>query len=149
MRAVGDHGRPLVDDPTRLEGVAALGLVETSFLKATRVAPTRYLTGLVDLERGRLLNVVADHIRTAVDGWLSIRPRDWLAHIATVALGPMARLRQRARHRLGMPGWWWTISTPSGWPTTRWARSAAACSRPPSATGAANQVPRTGSASCC
>jgi transposase len=26
MRAVGDHGRPLVDDPGRLDGVAALGL---------------------------------------------------------------------------------------------------------------------------
>ena len=41
MRAVADHGTPLVDDPTRLDGVAALGLDETSFLKATRVAPTR------------------------------------------------------------------------------------------------------------
>jgi transposase len=68
MRAVGDHGRPLVDDPTRLEGVAALGLDETSFLKATRMAPTRYVTGLVDLERGRLLDVVADRSRAAVDG---------------------------------------------------------------------------------
>ena len=28
MRAVADHGRPLVDDPTRLDGVAALGLDE-------------------------------------------------------------------------------------------------------------------------
>ena len=41
MRAVADHGTPLVDDPTRLEDVTALGLDETSFLKATRRAPTR------------------------------------------------------------------------------------------------------------
>src|SRR5215217_5912962 len=53
MRAVTEHGRPLLEDPGRLEGVAALGLDETSFLKATRTAPTRYVTGLVDLERGR------------------------------------------------------------------------------------------------
>jgi len=33
MRAVTDHGPPLVDDPTRLEDVTALGLDETSFLK--------------------------------------------------------------------------------------------------------------------
>jgi transposase len=79
MRAVGDHGRPLVDDPTRLEGVAALGLDETSFLKATRRAPTRYVTGLVDLEAGRLLDVVADRTRTAVPGWLDARPHvGWL-----------------------------------------------------------------------
>jgi transposase len=88
MRAVGDHGRPLVDDLTRLEGVAALGLDETSFLKATRVAPTRYVTGLVDLEGGRLLDVVADRTRAAVDGWLAARSRGWLAQVTTVALDP-------------------------------------------------------------
>jgi transposase len=88
MRAVGDHGRPLVDDLTRLEGVAALGLDETSFLKATRVAPTRYVTGLVDLEGGRLLDVVADRTRAAVDGWLAARSPDWLAQVGTVALDP-------------------------------------------------------------
>jgi transposase len=88
MRAVADHGRPLVDDPTRLDGVAALGLDETSFLKATRTAPTRYVTGLVDLERGRLLDVVADRTTAAVDGWLHARPRGWLAQVGTVALDP-------------------------------------------------------------
>jgi transposase len=88
MRAVADHGRPLVDDPTRLEDVAALGLDETSFLKATRLAPTRWVTGLVDLEHGRLLDLVADRTRAAVDAWLHARPRAWLARIATVALDP-------------------------------------------------------------
>jgi transposase len=88
MRAVRDHGTPLVDDPRRLDGVAALGLDETSFLKATRRAPTRYVTGLVDLEGGRLLDVVADRTRAAVGGWLHARTHDWLAGIGTVALDP-------------------------------------------------------------
>jgi transposase len=88
MRAVTDHGRSLLEDPGRLDGVAALGLDETSFLKATRTAPTRYVTGLVDLERGRLLDVVADRTRAAVDGWLDARSRDWLAQVGTVALDP-------------------------------------------------------------
>jgi transposase len=88
MRAVHEHGTPLVDDPARLDGVAALGLDETSFLKATRVAPTRWVTGLVDLERGRLLDVVADRTRRAVGGWLGARPRAWLARVGTVALDP-------------------------------------------------------------
>jgi transposase len=88
MRAVRDHGQPLVEDPTRLEGVVALGLDETSFLKATRAAPTRYVTGLVDLGRGRLLDLVADRSRAAVDGWLHAQPRDWLAGIGMVALDP-------------------------------------------------------------
>jgi transposase len=73
MRAVADHhGTPLVEDPARLDGVGRLGLDETGFLKATRRAPTRWVTGLVDLEQGRLLDldVVADRTRAAVGGWL-------------------------------------------------------------------------------
>jgi transposase len=88
MRAVHEHGTQLVDHPARLDGVAALGLDETSFLKATRTAPTRWVTGLVDLEGGRLLDVVADRTRAAVDGWLDARSRDWLAQIGTVTLDP-------------------------------------------------------------
>jgi transposase len=42
----------------------------------------------VDLERGRLQDVVADHTRAAVDGWLDARSRDWLAGVGTVALDP-------------------------------------------------------------
>jgi transposase len=41
MRAVHEHGIPLVEDPARLDGVGRLGLDETTFLKATRLAPTR------------------------------------------------------------------------------------------------------------
>jgi transposase len=88
MRAVAEHGQPLVDDAARLQGVTALGLDETSFLKATRRTPTRYVTGLVDLEGGRLLEVVADRTRAAVGRWLDARSRDWLAQIGTVALDP-------------------------------------------------------------
>jgi transposase len=74
MRAVAEHGRPLVDDAARLQGVTALGLDETSFLKATRLAPTRWITGLVDLEGGRLLDVVADRTRAAVAAGLAPGP---------------------------------------------------------------------------
>jgi transposase len=88
MRAVHEHGTALVEDPGRLDGVATLGLDETSFLKATRVAPTQWVTGLVDLERGRLLEVVADRTRAAVGRWLGAQSRGWLAGVATVALDP-------------------------------------------------------------
>jgi transposase len=88
MRAVHEHGTQLVEDPARLDGVGRLGLDETSFLKATRRAPTRYVTGLVDLEQGRLLDVVADRTRAAVGGWLHARTHGWLAGIGTVALDP-------------------------------------------------------------
>jgi hypothetical protein len=87
MRAVRDHSRSLVEDPDRLDGVAALDLDETSFLRA-RTAPTRWITGLVALEGGPLLDVVADRTRATVDGWLGVRPDSWPDHIAMVALDP-------------------------------------------------------------
>ena len=46
------------------------------------------MTGLVDLERGRLLDLVADRTRAAVAGWLGARPHDWLTQVGTVALDP-------------------------------------------------------------
>jgi hypothetical protein len=45
MWAVADHGGPLLEDPAPGDGVAALGLDATSFLKATRLVPTRWITG--------------------------------------------------------------------------------------------------------
>ena len=38
MAAVRDHGQPLIDDPTRLAGVNALGVDETAFTAATPAA---------------------------------------------------------------------------------------------------------------
>jgi hypothetical protein len=45
-----------------------------------------HVTGLVDLEQGRLLTWWPTRTRAAVDRWLHARTRDWLARIATVAL---------------------------------------------------------------
>jgi transposase len=84
----GRSWHQLVDDPTRLDGVATLGLAETSFLKATPTAPARYVTGLVDLAGGRLLDVIADRTTQVVTAWLGARPRSWLAGWGTVALDP-------------------------------------------------------------
>jgi hypothetical protein len=105
MRAVHEHGTPLVDDAARLQGVAALGVDETSFLKATRLTPTQWVTGLVDLEGGRLLDVVADRTRAAVAGWLGARSPAWLAEVTTVALDPGAGTPAPWSPRLATPGW--------------------------------------------
>jgi transposase len=43
---------------------------------------------LVDVEAGRLLDVIADRTTRAVTAWLGARPRPWLAGVATVALDP-------------------------------------------------------------
>ena len=88
MRAVADHGRPLVDDPDRLADVAMLGMDETAWLKANRWHHTMYVSGLVDTATGRLLDVVPDRTAKAVTTWLAKRHPDWLAAIGVVALDP-------------------------------------------------------------
>jgi transposase len=88
MTAVRDHGTPLVDDPERLDGVDALGLDETRFLAATPTRRSLYVTGFVDLDRARLLEVVPGRSGQAVQRWLGGRPAKWLADIAVVALDP-------------------------------------------------------------
>jgi hypothetical protein len=57
MAAVRDHGRPRVDHLARLGAPSALGLDETSFLAATAEHPTLLVTGIIDLDEGRLVDV--------------------------------------------------------------------------------------------
>jgi transposase len=149
MRAVYEHGTPLVEDPGRLEGVATLGLDETSFLKATQTAPTRWVTGLVDLDRGRLLDLVADRTRAAVAGWLGARPHGWLAQVGTVALDPWrgyaSALVAPLGHATVVVDHFHAIQLANAASS----RLDAVCSRPPSATGAASRIRCTASASSC
>ncbi len=48
MAPVRDHGRPLVEDPARLERVDALGLDETVMLHAGPRRHTTYVIGFVE-----------------------------------------------------------------------------------------------------
>jgi hypothetical protein len=57
MAAVVEHGTPLVEDPARLDGVRSIGLDETTFLRANARHHTEYITGFVDIDRARLLDV--------------------------------------------------------------------------------------------
>lgn len=72
MRAVREHGQPLVDDPDRLAGVAPVGVDETAFLAATNRRDTEFVTGIVDLTGSpRLLDVVPGRSGKALSDWVS------------------------------------------------------------------------------
>jgi transposase len=88
MDAVRDHGRPRVDHLSRLRTPTAIGVDETSFLAATASHPTLLVTGFVDLDRHRLIDVVPGRSAAAVSTWLGAKPQRWLAGIATAVIDP-------------------------------------------------------------
>ena len=85
MAAVAEHGEPLVDDPERVGEVRQLGIDETTWLAATRDHPTLFATGLVDLQRRIVIDVVPGNSAADVGGWLDAQPPGWLGAVRVVA----------------------------------------------------------------
>jgi transposase len=88
MAEVRDHGRPRVDHLARLGAPAAVGLDETSFLAATPQRPRLLVTGIVDLDTGRLIDVLPARSAVAVSDWLAGKPQPWLDGIRHVVIDP-------------------------------------------------------------
>ena len=85
MNAVVEHGTPLVDDPDRVGRVRQLGVDEMSLLRANRSHHTIYATGLVDLERRRLIDMVEGNSAVELRRWTANADPAWLAGIEVVA----------------------------------------------------------------
>jgi transposase len=85
MNAVEEHGTPLVDDPDRVGPVRQLGIDETSFLAATPTHPIVYATGMVDLERHIVIDMVEGNAAADLRRWTANAHRGWLAGIEVVA----------------------------------------------------------------
>jgi transposase len=66
----------------------AIGLDGTSFLTATAQHPTLLVTGIMDLDTGRLVDVLPARSATAVAGWLASKPARWLTGIDHVVIDP-------------------------------------------------------------
>ncbi|MFZ2058642.1 MAG: transposase [Acidimicrobiales bacterium] len=85
MSAVRDYRTPLVGDPGRVEQVSSPGIDETAFLKANAEHARMYVTGLVDLERRVLIDMIEGNRAIDVSRWLSSKDEAFLKCIATVA----------------------------------------------------------------
>ena len=85
MNAVVLHGTPLVDDPKRVGKVKALGIDETSFLSANRERSTIYATGMVDLGRRKIIDMVEGNSASDLRRWCAGQDPAWLAGIRVVA----------------------------------------------------------------
>ena len=88
MNCVRRHGEPLVDDPARLDDVAALGIDEHKMLSANGEHHTEYVTCFVDVIRGRLLDIVRGRKADDVGYWLSQGSGPWRQSIDAVAIDP-------------------------------------------------------------
>jgi transposase len=100
MTAVRDHGLPLVDDPRRIHGVRALGVDEHKMLAAGPKHRSVFATQLVDLDRGRLLDVVPGRSARSVSSWLDNRTRWFRDHVAVAAIDPHAGYQRALRTSL-------------------------------------------------
>lgn len=88
MAAVRDVGLPLVEDPTRLEGVSALGVDETAFLRANAHRHTSFVTGMVDVRTSRLLDVTPGRSGSVLAQWIAIQSDLWRAGVVAASLDP-------------------------------------------------------------
>ena len=85
MNAVIEHGTPLIDDPDRVGTVAKLGVDETSFQAARPGLATRYVTGLVDLDRRAMIDMTPGNRAADLRWWCANADPAWLAKITVVA----------------------------------------------------------------
>jgi transposase len=88
MGTVIEHGVPLVDDPDRLGAPTALGLDETSFLRASPTRRRVMITGFVDLDRHLLLDVAEGRSGQVVRDWLDDQSSEWRDQIAVAVVDP-------------------------------------------------------------
>lgn len=100
MAAVEAHGRPLVDDPERIGGVAELGVDETAFVRSGPGRRPGFVTGMVDLERHRLLDVTRGRSGADLRSWLEQRRAGWCEAVKVVAIDPHEGYRQGLKPHL-------------------------------------------------
>jgi transposase len=75
MDAVTRHGTPLVEDPARVGTLRAMGVDETNFQAATREHPTIYASGLIDLDRRRVIDMAEGNSAADLGRWCARQDR--------------------------------------------------------------------------
>lgn len=85
QHAVTEHGTPLVDDPERVGQVTKLGVDETTFQSSRPGKATSYVTGIVDLDAHRMIDLVPGNKATDLRRWCANADPGWLGAIQVVA----------------------------------------------------------------
>jgi hypothetical protein len=127
MNAVTEHGTPLVDDAERIGRVRRFGVDETSFLAATPQQATVYATGMIDLERHVVIDMVEGNSAADLRRWTTNADPDWVAGSRWCPLSWPSRSAPGCRRIWITPGASLTRSTSCASPTAASIKSAAGC----------------------
>lgn len=81
-------GRARVDDPERVEPTAMVGFDETVMQPAHRRRRRRFVTAVVDVASGQILDVFEGHDAKDLREWLASMPAAWRASVEVVSVDP-------------------------------------------------------------
>jgi transposase len=92
-RAFREEVTEAIDDPTRIADVEALGVDETGFLAATARRRRIFATGMVDVRRGILIDIIEGRSARILASWLASRSPEWLEGVQIVCIDPLEAYR--------------------------------------------------------
>jgi transposase len=92
-KAFAEEVEPAIEDPDRIADVEALGVDETGFLAATARRRRIYATGMVDVRRGILVDIIEGRSAKILASWLADRAAGWLSHVRIVCIDPLEAYR--------------------------------------------------------
>ena len=84
--AVLAYGSALIDHPERFGDVSSIGLDEHLMVKVGERRRQQFVTAIVDVDRGQLLDIVPDRKAEAPTTWLRVRGEEWLSHVSAGTL---------------------------------------------------------------
>lgn len=86
--AVERIGRERVDDPARVGPVEMVGFDETVMQPAHRRRRRRFVTAVVDVGTGQILDIFEGRDARDLRAWMATMPASWLAQIDVVSVDP-------------------------------------------------------------
>jgi transposase len=86
--AVVRHGAARVEDPERVGPTTMVGFDETVMQPARRRRRRRFVTAVVDVGTGQILDVFEGRDATDLRSWMAAMPAAWLAQIQVVSVDP-------------------------------------------------------------
>lgn len=99
-QAVIDYGDQLIAADDRLEHVTGLGVDEHTFQHANARRRTQMVTTFVDIDRGRLLDMVPGRSGTVVREWVQAQPFWWADQIKVATIDAFAGYANAIRDTL-------------------------------------------------